>query len=153
MRLYSLLLFFIPLFSIGQYNTERKIETDTFPNGVLKTYKLTVIKTSKKFTPDDYYYKRTIIQIYYDSTGQKTYWSKVIEKNSNYGRLCKEILNESKTFSQGTKIHHYKFVCDCRKQYEWLYNLDGRLVYKNKRKVKTLHTGSILKETKKGKKD
>jgi len=149
MRLLIFLLLILPFLGNSQYHTERKVEVDTFQNGLIKHYRYTITKTSKKFTPDDYYFKRTVIETYYDTTGEKVFWSKIIEKNSNYGRPCNEILNESKTFTQGTKIHHYKFVCDCRKQYEWLYNLDGRLVYKSRKTFRTLHTGSILKDKKK----
>ena len=84
----------------------------------------------------EFYDKRTVTTIHYDTLGNKLYEMVKIDKKGTYGRLCHEIRYEFVKYRpDGTREWSLVSKCDCHREIYKTYNKKGKVLTRTRKKI------------------
>ena len=134
---FCLLLTFMSLLANCQFNRTHTVKVDTSNNGRITKKVEEKAKESKSKDPHEYIRIVKTKTYYYDSLGNVYFEMLTIKKyGKNFGKTCHLIKQvQTEYYPSGKKARKDYFGCDCKITYSKIYNRNGKLITKEKRKV------------------
>lgn len=135
-----LLILFLTFSSIlakSQYHRTHSVKVDTSINGNITKKVEEKTKESKSKDPLEYIRIVKTKTYYYDSLGNVYFEMLTVRKyGKNFGKTCHLIKQiQTEYYPSGKKARKDYFGCDCKKTYSKIYNRNGKIITKEKRKV------------------
>lgn len=127
------------LVSCAETKTTIKESSANYENGKLH-WKKKIKTVQSTHTQRDAGFARTTTEyfLFYENGELQTWWKLVEDASAD--NACNETMYELKEYyDNGNKQRFYKMECDCHKEWETTYNVNGKILTRKKSTIKRLY--------------